>query len=194
LNYSTCTNPPLLQLYWPQNGALVTSGSFTWRGNVSEFTATLTAQAVDTNGDTNDTTAIVERNGNFWAQDIPLALGTNWLTLTATDAAGNTATTNIVVVGGSVVLTLDPIASPDQLWQPTISLTGTISDTAASVSVNGVSAVNNSNGTWSAVNVPVNSGGTSVFDWSPWIAVSPTSRKQTSASRRGCTLPITPCS
>jgi hypothetical protein len=49
------------------------------------------------------------------------------------------------------------------LWQPTVNLTGTISDSTYAVWVNGVKGHNNGNGTWSASNVPVNSGGTASF-------------------------------
>ena len=41
----------------------------------------------NTNGDTNTISAIVERDGKFWIENLPLAPGSNELTLTATDAA-----------------------------------------------------------------------------------------------------------
>jgi hypothetical protein len=44
-----------------------------------------------------------------------------------------------------------------------VNLTGTISDPTYAVWVNGVKGHNNGNGTWSANNVPVNSGGTASF-------------------------------
>ena len=88
LDYSSKTNPPVVQLYWPTNGALISGSNFTWRGAVDDPTVTLSAQIVDTNGDTNVVGGIVERNGNFWVENLPLASGTNWLTLTATDATG----------------------------------------------------------------------------------------------------------
>ena len=86
LDYSSKTNPPVLALYWPTNGALICGTNFTWRGSVDDPTVTISAQIVDTNGDTNVVNGIVERNGNFWVENLPLASGTNWLTLTATDA------------------------------------------------------------------------------------------------------------
>ncbi|MGA3284638.1 MAG: hypothetical protein ABSD57_09305 [Verrucomicrobiota bacterium] len=49
------------------------------------------------------------------------------------------------------------------MWQPTVNLTGTISDATYAVWVNGVKGTNNGNGTWSAANVLVNSGGTASF-------------------------------
>jgi hypothetical protein len=50
-----------------------------------------------------------------------------------------------------------------QLWQPTINLTGTISDATYAVWVNGVKGTNNGDGTWGAQNVPVDNGGTASF-------------------------------
>ena len=92
-------------------------------------TATVTAQTVDTNGNTNVFNGLVERNGNFWVENIPFSGGSNLLTLTVTDSAGNIATTNITVAPGAVALTIDA-PSPDQLWNPTLTVTGTIDDAA----------------------------------------------------------------
>ena len=115
LDYSGKTNPPSVQLYWPQDGTLICSSPYTWRGHIDDPTATVTAQLVDTNGNTNILNAIVERNGDFWVENVPLSGGSNWLTLTATDAAGNTTNVSITVFPGAVTMT---IAMPpsDQLW------------------------------------------------------------------------------
>jgi len=73
LDYSSKTNRPVMQLYWPTNGAQISGGSFTLRGAVEDPTVTLSAQITDTNGDTNVVGGIVERNGNFWVENLPLA-------------------------------------------------------------------------------------------------------------------------
>jgi hypothetical protein len=163
LDYSGKTNLPTMQFYWPTNGTQIAGTNFTWRGGVSDFTATVTAQTVDTNGDTNIFNGVVERNGNFWVQNLPLNTGTNSFTLTVTDAAGNVATTNMSVVSSALVVTVNESSSDSQLWQSTINLTGTISDATYAVWVNGVKGHNNGDGTWSANNVPVNKGGTASF-------------------------------
>ena len=49
---------------------------------------------------------MIERNGNFWVDNIPLAPGTNWLTLTATDINNHVTTINISVVQSSVSLSI----------------------------------------------------------------------------------------
>ncbi|MEI6078639.1 MAG: hypothetical protein WCS94_23885, partial [Verrucomicrobiota bacterium] len=71
LDYSTKTNPPVVQIFWPQNGMPVAGNSFTLRGQVDDFTATVTAALVDTTGTTNTFSGLVERNGNFWLENLP---------------------------------------------------------------------------------------------------------------------------
>jgi len=108
---------------------------------------------------------VIERNGNFWVDNIPLAPGTNWLTLTATDINNNTNTTNIFVVQSSVALNItyiDPITT-----QSAITVSGTINLTNYTVWVNGVMATNfpwdGNDYPWTAYNVPVNGAGTAVI-------------------------------
>lgn len=162
VDYSTKTNPPTIQLYWPLNGAKICQSSFTWRGLISDPTATVTAQMVDTNGNTNTFNGIVERDGKFWIEGLPTN-GTGLYTLQVTDVVGNVATTNIAVMPGDLALTLSPPADTS-LWNPTVTVTGTISDSSDyALWVNGVEATLNGDGTWTANGVPVTPGGTAVF-------------------------------
>jgi hypothetical protein len=62
---------------------------------------------VNANGATNEAVGLVERNGMFWLEDLPLAAGTNTIELTATDAAGNVNTTSFNLVQSSVTLTIE---------------------------------------------------------------------------------------
>src|SRR5205807_1769097 len=97
---------PVMTLLWPQGGMRLSGDIFTLRGRVDDETATIAAQIVSANA-TNGASALVERNGKFWAEDLPLAAGTNALTLTATDAAGNSSVTNLLVVKSDVGLTIN---------------------------------------------------------------------------------------
>ena len=160
LDYSSKTNPPVIGLYWPQRGAQICGTSFTWRGWVDDPTATVSARIVDSNGDTNVVDGIVERNGNFWVENLPLAPEMNLLTLTATDAVGNTNATNIYVFQSLVNLTFTNV--PDITSQTTVQVPGTV-DSGYTVWVNGVQAANFGGGAWLAYNVPVNGAGTAVF-------------------------------
>ena len=106
LDYSSKTNPPLVNLYWPQDGTLVCNSNYTWRGWISDPTATVTAQLVDASGATNLFNGLVERDGKFWVENLPLSDGTNELTLTVADVVGNVATTNITVFPGTIALAI----------------------------------------------------------------------------------------
>jgi hypothetical protein len=149
LDYSSKTNPPVLSLDYPQNGSII-SGSvtnFTWRGTVDDFNDTLTASMVDTNGMTNSYPVIVERTGNFSAENLPLGSGTNVWTLTATDVVGNVTITNISIIKSSTILTINPVTPGDT------TVTGTINSTNYTVWVNRVKATvdtvdENGDGTW----------------------------------------------
>ncbi len=163
LDYSGKTNPPSIQVTWPQDGTQVSGNSLTVDGLVSDATVNVTASTTDANGNTNTLSGLVERSGRFWVQNVPLNSGTNAVTLIATDAAGNTTTTNFVAIKSPVTLTVNPVTPDSQLWQARVNLTGTISDTSYAVWVNGVKGHNNGNGTWSASNVPVDAGGTASF-------------------------------
>jgi len=163
LDYSAKTNPPSVQVTWPQNGTQVSGNSFTVDGQVADATITVAATITDNSGNTNALNGLVERSGKFWVENLPLNSGTNTVTLKVTDAAGNSITNSFNVVQSAVSLTVDAVGDPQQLWQPTVNLTGTISDSSYAIWVNGVKGHNNGNGTWSASNVPVNDGGTASF-------------------------------
>jgi hypothetical protein len=148
LDYSSKTNPPTIQNIWPQDGMKVCGSNFVWNGWVSDPTATVVAQMVDTNGTTNVFNAAVGRDGKFWIQNVPLNSGTNHYTLTVTDVAGNIATTNIAVIQGDAGLTVNPI-TPNQT-----TVTGGINSTNFTIWVNGVRATITGN-TWEADDVPI---------------------------------------
>jgi hypothetical protein len=127
LDYSADTNPPVLTVIWPQDGTAIGGSSFTLQAQVDDDTATVMAQIVDANGDTNTAQGLVERSGRVWVQNLPLAAGTNTLTVTATDAAGNTSVTDLTLVQSPVTITMNPLSS-DQLNQAYVTVTGTLND------------------------------------------------------------------
>ncbi|MGD0743785.1 MAG: hypothetical protein ABSA45_01385 [Verrucomicrobiota bacterium] len=156
------TTAPVITLGWPTDGAKVCSDTFTVDGWLDDPSATLTLSLTGTNGATNTFKGLVERDGRFWVENVPLTDGTNLLTLLAGDAWGNTMTTNISVVKGGLSLTINSIPG-DQLNQMAVTVTGTVGDASYAVWVNGVPATVNANGIWSADNVPVTEGGTASF-------------------------------
>jgi hypothetical protein len=171
LDYSTATNAPEVAVVWPVPGAHLSGDNFYIRGRVNDETATVVAQQVDGAGGTNTVAGIVERNGRFWVEGLPLSAGTNEWELIATDAAGNVTVTNVSVVRSEVVITITSTPTGESLYEPMGTVSGTISDPAYTVTVNGVQAVvddtyANGDGSynWTAENVPNNGPGTATFD------------------------------
>ena len=109
LDYSGDTNGPVIRLLWPQDRMKISGTNFYVRGILDDETATVTAQIADTNGLINIVEGLVERGGIFWAEGLPLANGSNFVTITATDAAGNVSVTNIVTTKSDVTLTIESV-------------------------------------------------------------------------------------
>ncbi|HEY5298051.1 MAG TPA: hypothetical protein VIK59_08995 [Verrucomicrobiae bacterium] len=158
LDYSGDTNPPVLALVWPTNGTSIAGSNVTVQAQIDDATATVTATV-----NSNTVAGLVERDGTVWINNLPLDSGTNTVTLTAADAAGNMSETNLCVVQSSVNVTIDPI-SGDQLNQSSVTVTGSMDNPADTITVNGVSAEVNDDGTWEADNVPVNWTGMASLD------------------------------
>lgn len=162
------TNPPVFSIDSPELGEEVADDSFTIRGPSDDPTAKYIGQ-ISANGHTNNLSALVERNGYFWFEHVPLALGANQVTIVATDVAGNSSSTNFIIYGSDDVrIHMDAVVPADQLWQPKIeAVTGTVKPANHDVWINGVQAVVKPDGTWLAKDVPVvssSSGGTALFD------------------------------
>jgi hypothetical protein len=168
LDLAAGTNPPVLTLYWPQDGEMVCGSQFTLRGRLDDPTATLAAQITDPAGNVNTVKGLVERNGLVWVEGLPLASGTNTVILTMTNAAGYPSMTNFMVIqSDDVNLTINDVPG-DQLSTGLVTVTGTIDSADFTVWVNGVIATNltdNGNGTWlwEADGVLLNTGGTAII-------------------------------
>ena len=63
----------------------------------------------------------------------------------------------------NLLLTMQPVRPSSLLWEPRLTVRGTVSDPAYAVWVNGVKAGNPGDGTWVATNVPVTTGGVAIF-------------------------------
>lgn len=163
VDYSANTNPPTLSIIWPPDETVISGTNFNLQAQVNDDTATVTAQIMDENGDTNTVQGLVERSGLVWANNLPLAAGTNFLAVTATDAGGYSTTTNLTVVQSTVNVTVNPLPA-SELNQSSVTVTGTVSDTNESVYVNGTQATVHADGTWTACMVPVNAIGTATFN------------------------------
>ena len=168
LDYTGATNPPVVNLIWPQDGMAVSGTNITIRGTMSDETGSIVAQIVDGDGNTNTVPGIVERNNMFWIENVPVN-GTSQISLQATDAAGNVTTNNFTVTPSDLILTIDSTPTGDALYQGYGSVSGTISDSSYAVVVNGMAVTNDywTDGEtwyWEVDNVPIYGQGTATFD------------------------------
>lgn len=149
--------PVFVAVDWPKPEAVLSGRSFTARGRLDAYTGDMTGQIIS-HDHTNNIRGFAERNGYFWFDEVPLATGPNHLNLTAIDAAGNAACTNLVVYGvEGPELTMDPLSAEEQekLWDGAITVKGRVNPANYDVQVNGVQAVVRPDGTWVAEKVPV---------------------------------------
>ena len=183
---------PVMSLTWPTNAMEICGNTVTLRGQVDDPTVSVIATVTDINGNSNVVTGEVERNGRFWVDHLPLNSGSNFVSITLSNAVNQSSTTNIQLLPSPLVLTLNDLADPSQLWQATVHLEGTVSDGSYAVCENGMPATVTPNagdagGTWSVDNVPVTPGGVAIFDLNaaPPAAMIPAPALRWT-SRRGC--------
>jgi hypothetical protein len=106
---------------------------------------------------------LADRTGRVWLERIPLLGKSNVLTLTATDAAGNASTTNLIVIRSDSVLTIDPVPT-DQIWQLQVKVTGKVEPPNQQLWLNGREAIVKSDGNWVATGVALNTEGFAIFE------------------------------
>ena len=172
---------PALSLVWPPEGAHVSGDSFTVQATTDDDTAAVALQYFDGDGILQTMNGRVERGGKVWVPDVPLAAGTNSLSVLTTDAAGNVTTNNLTVVRSSTALTIYELTQ-DQMKYGYATVTGTVEDQYCTVTVNGVTATNTS-GSWSAGGVPIQPGGTVVLQATAQMAGGATVRRMLTQER-----------
>ena len=155
------TTAPALTLTWPQDGTQVSGDSFTVQAWMDDDTAAVALQYTDGDGILQTLSGRVERGGRVWVTGVPLAAGANSASLLTTDAAGNVSTNNLTVVRSSMQFTINPL-SQDQMKYGYATVAGTVEDPNCTVTVNGLTATNNS-GSWQVDNVPLPPGGTVIL-------------------------------
>jgi hypothetical protein len=162
LSFPDDAPPPLIAIHWPQDGATIGAASFTCRGQLDDPTATIAAQIIDAAGNaTNTVTASVERDGLFWVDGLPLANGTNILTLNVTNAAGKSSATNLIAVKTDVAIMISTLPV-DLLYRGKIPVTATINTSGYTLWMNGKRATDNGGNTWTWDEVPLSPSGTPI--------------------------------
>jgi len=145
------TNPPAVNLTWPQNGMQVSGDSFTIQGSSDDPTATVTVTAIDADGNTTTINGLTGRDGIFWIENVPLNPGTNYFTVTMSNPTGDT-TTNFNLIQSDGNFSVNTVQAGDT------TVTGTVTN-GYTVWVNGVQATNTDGNTWTATITPIGIGG-----------------------------------
>jgi len=105
LDYSALTQGPLIRTMWPTDHTVLSGDTFTIRGYLDDPTATIHA-AITGSAGTAEADALVERDGLFWIENLPLSAGDNQVTLNARNARFTT-TTMLTVTKSSVQITVN---------------------------------------------------------------------------------------
>ncbi len=136
----------------PGDGAIVAAPKVTLKGQSGDAASVAVTSA-------GQTFAAQLADGTFAAGDVPLAVvGANTLSIACTDRAGAVSTTSLSITrladgAGPVVTIVQPAGGARQTGAKA-AVTGTVSDSAAAVTVNGVKA-SVSGGTFSAGALPL---------------------------------------
>ena len=127
------TTPPIVHIASPADGSKTTASSVTVTGTVTDASP-IASFAV--NGQA------VALAGGAFSTTVSLAEGSNPISATATDAAGNTGSAGIVVTRGDPpTISIATPASGALLGQSSVAVTGNVSGTSpVSVTVNGAAA------------------------------------------------------
>jgi hypothetical protein len=155
------TNLPVFNLRWPTNEMVISSSQFDMDGTCDDPSAGFLALVCDDQGNTTHREGhagrdSLGRDGLFIIEAVPLSEGIEYITLVDMDPTHNSTLTNITVGKSDDILTMDPLADPQELWHPRISkITGYYSRTNHPVSINGVKAKMKPDGHWEAENVPI---------------------------------------
>ena len=165
VDYSGKTNPPSVQVNWPQDGGIVCGNNLVCLGLVSDPTVAVVVEITDSFGDTNSVTADVGRDGDFYAENLPLTNGENDLTITVTDAAGNMTNITLTITQGESGLNIDAVLAGQTnvtgeigsgdftIWVNDVLVTNVVTNVSSSVT----------NYSWSAQIVPIGAGGGTVI-------------------------------
>ncbi len=146
------TTAPVVTITAPPEGAVIPTPSVTVTGTVSEAVANLTV---------NDVPATV--TAGAFTVEVPLTLATTTLVAVATDPASHTgsATRTITLDTTSPVVRILTPATGQVLRTPTVTVTGTLDDSTAAVTVNGVAATI-ADGRFTAAGVALGAGATAL--------------------------------
>jgi hypothetical protein len=163
LDLASDKTPPEIKLVWPKDGTSIGGDRFNLQAKVDDDNAQVRVLIDNSNGKQQMHNAVVGRGGTVWAENVPIAYGTNKVEIIATDPAGNSNTNVFRVTRSPVSVTMHPLEK-DQLNKASVHVRGTVTDAKCSIKVNGIQAKVHEDGTWEAEGVPVSPTGTASFE------------------------------
>ncbi len=110
------TTAPVIAVTSPENGYISSAQTITVEGTIDDNTATVSVERIaDSEGGPviARSEATKQSNTTFTAQNVPLSLGQNTITATATDPAGNQATSNSITVLYDSTAPTAPVVTDD---------------------------------------------------------------------------------
>src|SRR5205823_951477 len=110
------TTSPSVAITSPASGTSITASSIAVSGTSSDTVSGVAKVTV------NNITAITSDNFATWTASVPLGFGTNGITATATDRAGNFTTTAPRTVTVTAAQTYNPLYIPDTMTGTTFNL------------------------------------------------------------------------
>jgi hypothetical protein len=146
------TNPPNVNLLWPQDEMQISGTSFTLQGQVDDPTSIVTLTGQDADGNPIQLTGRTGRDGNFWVENVPLTTGKDGLTLAVSNAVGGSAF-SFSVYESTVGLTVNAVQAGDT------TAYGTIDTSGYTIWANGAAASQDGYGNWTATIPPIGLGG-----------------------------------
>ncbi len=118
------TNSPMVQIDWPFEDEPICDDQVTIRGQVDDCSDFVAAE-VNVNGRTKTIEGVVERDGHFWLENIPLASPTNVIKIIAKDVVGHVSSFPMTILKSDDRLVIHP-PPPRSLWQMQVTVTGTV--------------------------------------------------------------------
>ncbi len=162
------TTAPTIAINSPANNSETNETSITISGTATDPGANASGVAtVTVNGQNAGF-----NNGSWTLGNVALSIGSNTITVRATDNAGNEGTASLVIIRRepdttAPTVSINSPADNSETLNPSVTVSGTVVDSGAnasgvaSVIVNGIGAIITGS-TWTAENVPLNTGSNTI--------------------------------
>lgn len=164
-DYSGLVDGPIAQVTWPPANAVLSGDTFSIRGTVADPTARVIV-SFEENEEVKEVEGMVDVDGNFWINQVPLPFGTTQFTVRFVNAVNLASVFTFSVTRGDAIITIPEGQPTFDLPTGFVSISGTIAENAnvVSITVNG-ETVDIDGLTWSREDLLMSEEGVMVFDF-----------------------------